>query len=335
MALFYLNPRLAHLPNITGEYLIDRALIRLRLRARARARCGKYFWQWLLLTVYTGERNDSPYGRAGLPGRCRPMAENSRWSRPAGYGSVLKMAMPLVISISSATLQQFVDRMFLAWYSPEAMAAANAGRAAPVYHAQFFHRHGELRQHLRGAVSRRRAQRTDRPGALAGGLFFADRRGAGDLPDAAGRADLPRRGPRPGGADAGNRLFPHPDARLDLPDLYQRHLLLLHRAGAQLARALGQRHGDAGQRRARLRNDFWPLGFFGAGDRRGGLGDQHRQRHRRGDLHGAAPDAGETACVPNPERLAAGPGAFRAPDAFRDARRRAIRPRHVLVHHFS
>ena len=34
------------------------------------------------------------------------------------------MAFPLILSTSAWTVQQFVDRMFLAWYSPEAIAAS-------------------------------------------------------------------------------------------------------------------------------------------------------------------------------------------------------------------
>jgi MATE family multidrug resistance protein len=52
------------------------------------------------------------------------MQESSRWSHPAGYRKVLLIAIPLVISTSSQTLQMFVDRLFLIWYSPEAIAAA-------------------------------------------------------------------------------------------------------------------------------------------------------------------------------------------------------------------
>ncbi len=37
---------------------------------------------------------------------------------------MLALALPLVVSTSSWTLMQFTDRMFLLWYSPDAMAAA-------------------------------------------------------------------------------------------------------------------------------------------------------------------------------------------------------------------
>lgn len=46
------------------------------------------------------------------------------WSAPSGYRQVLAIAGPLVLSTSSMTIQQFVDRMFLAWYSPDALAAS-------------------------------------------------------------------------------------------------------------------------------------------------------------------------------------------------------------------
>jgi MATE family multidrug resistance protein len=46
------------------------------------------------------------------------------WTRPCGGREVLQISLPLVISTISTTLMIFVDRMFLLWYSPEAMAAA-------------------------------------------------------------------------------------------------------------------------------------------------------------------------------------------------------------------
>lgn len=46
------------------------------------------------------------------------------WNRPAGGREVLRVALPLVISTSSWTVMQFIDRMFLIWYSEEATAAA-------------------------------------------------------------------------------------------------------------------------------------------------------------------------------------------------------------------
>lgn len=50
-----------------------------------------------------------------------------RWSRPAGYREVLILAGPLVLSTSTNTVQQFINRVFLSWYSPEALAASMPG----------------------------------------------------------------------------------------------------------------------------------------------------------------------------------------------------------------
>jgi len=49
---------------------------------------------------------------------------SNRWHRESGYREVLSVAVPLIISTGSWSLQHFVDRMFLTWYSPEAIAAA-------------------------------------------------------------------------------------------------------------------------------------------------------------------------------------------------------------------
>jgi len=47
-----------------------------------------------------------------------------RWSKPNGYRQVLAISLPLVASMGSITLMQFTDRMFLANYSLDAIAAA-------------------------------------------------------------------------------------------------------------------------------------------------------------------------------------------------------------------
>lgn len=47
-----------------------------------------------------------------------------RWGRPGGYRDVLTLALPLMISTGAWSIQNFVDRMFLTWYSPEAIAAS-------------------------------------------------------------------------------------------------------------------------------------------------------------------------------------------------------------------
>ena len=48
----------------------------------------------------------------------------NRWNSEAGYREVLVVAIPLILSTASWSVQHFVDRMFLAWYSPETIAAA-------------------------------------------------------------------------------------------------------------------------------------------------------------------------------------------------------------------
>ena len=46
------------------------------------------------------------------------------WSGPGGGREVLVIAYPLILGHMSFTLQTFVDRLFLTWYSPEAVAGA-------------------------------------------------------------------------------------------------------------------------------------------------------------------------------------------------------------------
>ncbi|NIW98799.1 MAG: hypothetical protein GWN13_11235 [Phycisphaerae bacterium] len=47
-----------------------------------------------------------------------------RWRERSGYGEVLKIAFPLILSTGSWSVQHFIDRMFLTWYSPQAIAAS-------------------------------------------------------------------------------------------------------------------------------------------------------------------------------------------------------------------
>ncbi len=46
------------------------------------------------------------------------------WHKEGGYKEVLLIAFPLVLSTGAWALQHFFDRMFLTWYSAEALAAA-------------------------------------------------------------------------------------------------------------------------------------------------------------------------------------------------------------------
>lgn len=47
-----------------------------------------------------------------------------RWSCEGGYREVLRIAVPLILSTGAFSVQHFIDRMFLSWYSAEAIAAA-------------------------------------------------------------------------------------------------------------------------------------------------------------------------------------------------------------------
>ena len=47
----------------------------------------------------------------------------NRWQAKSGYREVLKLALPLILSTGSTSIQHFIDRMLLTWYSPEAIAA--------------------------------------------------------------------------------------------------------------------------------------------------------------------------------------------------------------------
>jgi MATE family multidrug resistance protein len=47
-----------------------------------------------------------------------------RWSAEGGYRDLLRLALPLVVSNGVWTVQHFVDRMYLVWFSSDAAAAA-------------------------------------------------------------------------------------------------------------------------------------------------------------------------------------------------------------------
>jgi len=47
-----------------------------------------------------------------------------RWAAASGYREVLVLAGPLILSTGTMTVQQFINRVFLSWYSPEALAAS-------------------------------------------------------------------------------------------------------------------------------------------------------------------------------------------------------------------
>lgn len=49
-----------------------------------------------------------------------------RWQAPCGYREVLVLAVPLVLTTGSFSIQHFVDRMFLTWHSETSVSASMA-----------------------------------------------------------------------------------------------------------------------------------------------------------------------------------------------------------------
>jgi len=49
---------------------------------------------------------------------------STRWYGEGGYAEVLRIGIPLIITTGTWSVQHFIDRMFLSWHSPEAIAAA-------------------------------------------------------------------------------------------------------------------------------------------------------------------------------------------------------------------
>lgn len=62
----------------------------------------------------------------------------NRWQTEGGYREFLKIAFPLILSTAASSIQHFVDRMFLTWYSTEAMAAALPAGMTNFVLASFF-----------------------------------------------------------------------------------------------------------------------------------------------------------------------------------------------------
>lgn len=60
------------------------------------------------------------------------------WQGPGGYGQVLNIGMPLVMSMISGTVMQFTDRVFLANYSLETIAAALPASITSFLFVSFF-----------------------------------------------------------------------------------------------------------------------------------------------------------------------------------------------------
>src|SRR5262245_54284968 len=51
---------------------------------------------------------------------------HEHWRGPGGGREVLSFSYPLILGQMTFTLQSFVNRLFLTWYAPEAVAAVTA-----------------------------------------------------------------------------------------------------------------------------------------------------------------------------------------------------------------
>lgn len=65
-------------------------------------------------------------------------ALKKRWSEPNGYKDVLRVGLPLVVSLGSTTLMEFTDRVFLSHYSVDAIAASMPAAMANLVFLLFF-----------------------------------------------------------------------------------------------------------------------------------------------------------------------------------------------------
>ncbi|HEV8267409.1 MAG TPA: MATE family efflux transporter [Thermoanaerobaculia bacterium] len=94
------------------------------------------------------------------------------WRGPGGGREVLDVGLPLMLSQASYTVQVFVDRLFLTWYSTEAMAGAMAGGLTTIALVGLFAAVGE---YLTAFVAQYHgAGRRERIGpAVWQGIYFA------------------------------------------------------------------------------------------------------------------------------------------------------------------
>ena len=135
------------------------------------------------------------------------------WSGPGGGREVALLAYPLILGHLSFTLQTFVDRLFLTWYSAEAVAGAVTGLFAVWAIVALFTGTGEylttfVAQYLG-------AGRPERIGAgdVAGHLLLGRRRALLiALLEPARRARLRPGGPRPAAAALRGRVRADADA---------------------------------------------------------------------------------------------------------------------------
>jgi MATE family multidrug resistance protein len=84
----------------------------------------------------------------------------SRWGTVGGYRDFLALALPLILSTASWSIQHFVDRVFLAWHSTQSMAAAlPAGMSNFVFVSFFLGLAGYVNTFVAQYVGARRPER--------------------------------------------------------------------------------------------------------------------------------------------------------------------------------
>lgn len=67
-----------------------------------------------------------------------PDSLKTRWAQPSGYKDVLRVCLPLVVSMGSTTCMEFTDRVFLSHYSLDSIAAATPAVLAHLVLLLFF-----------------------------------------------------------------------------------------------------------------------------------------------------------------------------------------------------
>ena len=66
------------------------------------------------------------------------MSDKPNVASDGGYRHVLRLAGPMILSTSSMSIMRFMDRMFVAWYSQDSLAAAVPAGIANFVPLSFF-----------------------------------------------------------------------------------------------------------------------------------------------------------------------------------------------------